>query len=83
MLQYCCDHRRRVNTEAKAKVVAAVWGTELIKFLVAQSILHEDNLKERISRPLKIIVLTKTFLQQIILAAKWLVRPSSTIVHPP
>ena len=28
-------HRRRINTEEKAKVVAAVWGTEFIKFLAA------------------------------------------------
>ena len=27
--------RRRINTEEKAKVVAAVWGTEFIIFLVA------------------------------------------------
>ena len=26
-------HRKRINTEEKAKVVAAVWGTELIRFL--------------------------------------------------
>ena len=25
-------HRRRIKTEEKAKVVAAVWGTELIQF---------------------------------------------------
>ena len=27
--------RRRINTEEKAKVVAAFWGTEIIKFLDA------------------------------------------------
>ena len=31
-------HRRRMNTEEKAKVVAAAWGTELIQFLDAQAI---------------------------------------------
>ena len=25
-------HRRRINTEEKAKVVASVWGTEIIQF---------------------------------------------------
>ena len=28
-------HRRRINTEEKAKVVAAAWGTEFIQFLAA------------------------------------------------
>ena len=28
-------HRRRINTELKSKVVAAVWGTECIQFLAA------------------------------------------------
>ena len=32
------QHRRRINTEEKAKVVAAVWGTEMIKFLAALQI---------------------------------------------
>ena len=27
------EHRTRINTEEKAKVLAAVWGTELIHFL--------------------------------------------------
>ena len=27
--------RRRIKTEEKAKVVAAVWGTELLQFLAA------------------------------------------------
>ena len=27
------DHRRRIKTETKAKVVASVWGTEFILFL--------------------------------------------------
>ena len=40
-------HRRRIKTEDKAKVVAAVWGTELLPFLAALAILHKDNLKNR------------------------------------
>ena len=33
-------NRRRINTEDKAKVVAAVWGTELIHLLAALAVLH-------------------------------------------
>ena len=33
-------YRRRINTKEKAKVVAAVRGTEFIKFLAALVILH-------------------------------------------
>ena len=36
----CVGHRRRINTEEKAKVVAAVWGTKFIKFLAALAVLH-------------------------------------------
>ena len=43
-------HRIRINTEEKATVVAAVWGTELIKFLAALAILHHDDLKNRKSK---------------------------------
>ena len=39
-------YRRWINTEEKAKVVAAVWGTELIQFLDAL----QDDLKKRINR---------------------------------
>ena len=39
-------YRRRVNTEEKVKVVAAVWGTELIKFLATLAILHLENFEE-------------------------------------
>ena len=42
-------HRRRTNTEEKAKVVAAVWGKEFIQFLAALSILHQDDLKKRMA----------------------------------
>ena len=41
------NHRRRINTEEKAKVVAAVWRTEFIQFLAALVILHQDNLNNR------------------------------------
>ena len=33
-------HRRRINTEEKAMVVAAVYGTEFLKFLDALAVLH-------------------------------------------
>ena len=44
------DHRRRTKTEEKAKVVAAVWGTEMMQFLAALAILHQDALKKGINR---------------------------------
>ena len=40
-------HRRRIKTEEKAKVVAAARRTELVQFLAALAILHQDNLKNR------------------------------------
>ena len=39
------SHRRRIYTEEKAKVVAAVWGTEFIDFLAALALLTQDYLK--------------------------------------
>ena len=33
-------HRRRIKTEAKAKVVASVWGPEFIQFLAALAVLR-------------------------------------------
>ena len=36
-------HRRRIKTEATAKVVASVWGTECIQFLAALAILYQDD----------------------------------------
>ena len=42
-------HKRRINTEKKAIVVAAAWGTELIQFFAATAIFHEDNLKNRMN----------------------------------
>ena len=44
------NHRRRLNTEEKAKVVAAAWGTALILLLAALAILHQDDLKKRMNR---------------------------------
>ena len=44
-------HRRKINTEEKAKVVAAVWETELIQFFVAAlAILQQDDFKKRMNR---------------------------------
>ena len=39
-------HRRRKQIEEKAKVVAAVWWTELIHFHALLAVLHQDNLKK-------------------------------------
>ena len=36
-------HRRRIYTEVKAKVVAAVWGTELIQSLASLAVLHSNQ----------------------------------------
>ena len=44
------DYRGRIKTEEKAKVVAAsVRGTELLQFLAALAILHQDDLKKRMN----------------------------------
>ena len=40
-------HRRRIYTEGKAKVIAAIWVTEFIQFLVALAILHKDDFEEQ------------------------------------
>ena len=37
-------HRRRIKTEAKAKVVASVWGKDFIQLLAALAVLHKDDL---------------------------------------
>ena len=42
-------HRRMIYTEEKAKVVAAVWGTECIQFLAMLAIFHQDYLKNRMN----------------------------------
>ena len=46
---YGRQHRRRINTEEKAKVVAAVLGAEFIKFLAALAILPRTILKNRMN----------------------------------
>ena len=40
------QNRRRINTEEKAKVAAAVLGTVFTQFLVALAIFHWDDFKE-------------------------------------
>ena len=42
-------HRRRINTEESAKVVADIWGTEFIQFLGPLAILQWGHLKKRIN----------------------------------
>ena len=37
-------HRRKIDTEEKAKVVAASWGTELLQVLAALAFLHQDDI---------------------------------------
>ena len=39
-------HIRRIKTEEKAKVVAAVWGTECILFLAVLAFIHQDDLRK-------------------------------------
>ena len=34
------EHRRRIRTKGRAKVVAAVWGTECIQFLATPAIVN-------------------------------------------
>ena len=38
-LAYRISHRRRIELEDKAKVVASVWGTEFVQFLAALAVL--------------------------------------------
>ena len=41
-------YRRRIYREEKAKVVSAIWGTEVFQFLAALAILHQDELENRL-----------------------------------
>ena len=41
--------RRRIYTEEKAKVVAAVWGLEFIQFLAALAVMQKDDMKKRMN----------------------------------
>ena len=43
------EQSRRIYTEEKAKVVAAVLGTEFIQFVAALVILHKDYMKKRMN----------------------------------
>ena len=43
---FATDHRRRIKTEEKAKVIAAAWKAELIHFFAMLAILHKDDLKK-------------------------------------
>ena len=43
------DHRRRMEREAKAKVVASVWGADFVQFLAALAILPRLILKKRLN----------------------------------
>ena len=38
-------HRTKIKSEEKVKFVVAFWGTELIQFLAALAIFHQDDLK--------------------------------------
>ena len=46
-IRVCPLQLRRIKTEEKAKVVTAVWGTELIQFLAALDIFHQDGLEKK------------------------------------
>ena len=40
-------HRRRMETEAKAKVVPSVWGADIVQFLAALAVLPRSVWKKR------------------------------------
>ena len=55
-------HRRKIYTEEKAKVVAAIWGTECASYFALgrfeeQDELHQDCLKEIMNHLIHPIVL--------------------------
>ena len=41
------DHRRRMEREAKAKVVASVWGAKFVQFLAALAVLPRSIWKNK------------------------------------
>ena len=43
------NHRRKVNTEEKAKEVAAVWGAEFFQFLAVLAVFLRTILKKRMN----------------------------------
>ena len=42
-------HRRRMETEAKAKVVTSVWGADFVQFLAALAVLPRSIWKKRLN----------------------------------
>ena len=48
-MYFSWDHRRRIYSEDKAKVVASVWGAEFSQFLAALAILPMTILKNRMN----------------------------------
>ena len=49
IVQPCMNIRRRMKTEAKAKVVAAVWGTRIYSIPCCDSCIALSDLKKRIN----------------------------------
>ena len=87
-VQYC-SHGTRIYTEEEAKVVAAVQGTEFIKFLAALQIQRQDDLKKRIDRKVDICrigalekwMIFKFTPHQTITLPKWMFFKSSLLLH--
>ena len=87
-VQYC-SHGTRIYTEEEAKVVAAVQGTEFIKFLAALQIQRQDDLKKRIDRKVDICrigalekwMIFKFNPHQTITLPKWMFFKSSLLLH--
>ena len=50
-------HRRRMEREAKANVVASVWGAEFIQFLATLAVLPQSILKKRLNSSYSILPL--------------------------
>ena len=48
----CIEHKIRRETEAKAKVVASVWGAKFIQFLAARAVLPRSIWKKRLNTAL-------------------------------
>ena len=42
-------HRRRIYIKEKAKVIAADWEKEFIKFLAVLAVLHKEDFKNRMN----------------------------------
>ena len=45
------EHRRKIKTEEKAKVVASVWGAEIVQFLAALAVLPRSIWKNWMNSP--------------------------------